>query len=83
MAEITREELLTRYKAGERDFSGLDFISAVPISLEQICEKSSLAEVRELVLFLKMLIFEAVVKSVILLTKELYVFAIVSVRMED
>ncbi len=25
MAEITREELLARYKAGERDFSGLDF----------------------------------------------------------
>jgi uncharacterized protein YjbI with pentapeptide repeats len=25
MAEITREELLTRYKTGERDFSGLDF----------------------------------------------------------
>jgi uncharacterized protein YjbI with pentapeptide repeats len=25
MAEITREELLVRYKAGERNFSGLDF----------------------------------------------------------
>ena len=42
MAEITREELFTRYRAGERDFSGLDFRG---LDLSRIRDEEMLSQV--------------------------------------